>query len=53
MDKQKEMVLVDKEVIEKLFEILEDMQERLEGIEDDLYETKQTAFGIAEKLHAL
>lgn len=60
MDNQKEMVLVEKAVIEKLFEMLEgmqaqleDMQEQLDSIDNDLYTTKQTAFDIAGKLGVL
>ena len=53
MATEKEMVLVEKELLEKLLETLEAMQGQLDNINDDVCETKKTVFDVADKLGAL
>ena len=51
MDHQKEMVLIEKDVLEKLFEMLETMQEKIESLDEEVYRNNRLLLGIAEHLH--
>ena len=50
MDNQKEMVLVEKEQLEKLFDMLESMQEKIESLDNEVYRNNELLIGIGEHL---
>lgn len=50
---EKEYVLIEKEVLENLIETINDLNERLESIEDTTAKGLDLIYALAEKMHVL
>ena len=50
---EKEMVLIEREFLEQLLDAINQLNKRIDSIDDDVYTVKNTLFDVAEKLGAL
>ena len=50
---EKEMVLIEREFLEQLLDAINQLNKRIDSIDDDVYTVKNTLFDVAGKLGVL